>query len=82
MLLWFNSQNLDNSDYCYNMTASAGILLSAWKAGCSTYRCFLSQDTCRSMDLQVSYFCNLLLSPPFSKNKMKVVNMKLFNTKF
>uniref|UniRef100_A0A7E4UPK9 Activin_recp domain-containing protein n=1 Tax=Panagrellus redivivus TaxID=6233 RepID=A0A7E4UPK9_PANRE len=50
----------DNSDYCYNMTASAGILLSAMKAGCSTYRCFLSRDTCRSMDFQgvpVSFCC-------------------------
>uniref|UniRef100_A0AC35EYC5 Activin_recp domain-containing protein n=1 Tax=Panagrolaimus sp. PS1159 TaxID=55785 RepID=A0AC35EYC5_9BILA len=50
----------DSSDYCYNMTASAGILLSAMKAGCSTYRCFLSRDTCRTMDFQgipVSFCC-------------------------
>uniref|UniRef100_A0AC34PZJ4 Activin_recp domain-containing protein n=1 Tax=Panagrolaimus sp. JU765 TaxID=591449 RepID=A0AC34PZJ4_9BILA len=50
----------DSSDYCYNMTANAGILINAMKAGCSTYRCFLSRDTCRSTEFQgipVSFCC-------------------------
>uniref|UniRef100_A0A914Z9W9 Activin_recp domain-containing protein n=1 Tax=Panagrolaimus superbus TaxID=310955 RepID=A0A914Z9W9_9BILA len=49
-----------SSDFCYNVTATAGILLSPMKAGCSTYRCYLSKDTCRSMEFQgvpVSFCC-------------------------
>lgn len=44
----------DSSDFCYNATATAGILLSPMKAGCSTYRCYLAKDTCRSIEFQVS----------------------------
>ncbi|KAI1711130.1 protein C17H12.11 [Ditylenchus destructor] len=49
-----------DSDYCYNMTADGGFLISVAKAGCSTYRCLLSRDTCRSTEFQgvpVSFCC-------------------------
>ncbi|KAH7721554.1 protein C17H12.11 [Aphelenchoides avenae] len=49
-----------NKNYCYNMTATGGFLLNAAKAGCSTYRCLLSRDTCRTTTFQgipVSFCC-------------------------
>ncbi|OZC12824.1 hypothetical protein X798_00458 [Onchocerca flexuosa] len=46
--------------YCYNMTAEAALILNIMKAGCSTYRCMFSANTCRSITFQgvpVSFCC-------------------------
>ncbi|VDK70368.1 unnamed protein product [Litomosoides sigmodontis] len=42
----------NKSDYCYNITADAAFILNIAKAGCSTYKCLLSTNTCRSMTFQ------------------------------
>ncbi|VDN01462.1 unnamed protein product [Thelazia callipaeda] len=50
----------DESAYCYNMTAEAAFVIKIMKAGCSTYRCMLSANTCRSITFQgvpVSFCC-------------------------
>jgi len=47
-------------DFCYNMTASSGMLLNVAKAGCSTYRCLFSRDSCQKTEFQgipVSFCC-------------------------
>ncbi|CAG9540317.1 unnamed protein product [Cercopithifilaria johnstoni] len=47
-------------DYCYNMTAEAALVFKTIKAGCSTYRCMLSANTCRSVTFQgipVNFCC-------------------------
>uniref|UniRef100_A0A914HN33 Activin_recp domain-containing protein n=1 Tax=Globodera rostochiensis TaxID=31243 RepID=A0A914HN33_GLORO len=36
----------DDNEYCYNVTAEAGVLIKAAKAGCSYYRCLLSRNKC------------------------------------
>ncbi|KHN84341.1 hypothetical protein Tcan_12402 [Toxocara canis] len=49
-----------DSAYCYNMTAEAAVLINVVKAGCSTYRCMFSRNTCRSTTFQgvpVSFCC-------------------------
>ncbi|EFO19898.2 hypothetical protein LOAG_08590 [Loa loa] len=46
--------------YCYNMTAEAALIFKIMKAGCSTYRCMLAANVCRSMTFQgvpVSFCC-------------------------
>ncbi|CAJ0923019.1 unnamed protein product, partial [Mesorhabditis belari] len=35
-----------SGDYCYNMSASAVVMIDVMKAGCSKWRCMLAQDTC------------------------------------
>uniref|UniRef100_A0A915BQD3 Activin_recp domain-containing protein n=1 Tax=Parascaris univalens TaxID=6257 RepID=A0A915BQD3_PARUN len=49
-----------DSAYCYNITAEAAVLINVMKAGCSTYRCMLSRNACRSTTFQgvpVSFCC-------------------------
>ncbi|EJW78507.1 hypothetical protein WUBG_10586, partial [Wuchereria bancrofti] len=46
--------------YCYNMTAETALVLNVMKAGCSTYGCMLSANTCRSTTFQgvpISFCC-------------------------
>ncbi|XGW24999.1 hypothetical protein V3C99_006441 [Haemonchus contortus] len=40
------------SAYCYNMTASAALVVDVVKAGCSTWRCMLARDKCISTTFQ------------------------------
>uniref|UniRef100_A0A915ELA4 Activin_recp domain-containing protein n=1 Tax=Ditylenchus dipsaci TaxID=166011 RepID=A0A915ELA4_9BILA len=47
-------------DYCYNMTADGGMFINVAKAGCSTYRCWLSKNKCINTEFQgipVSFCC-------------------------
>uniref|UniRef100_A0A0K0DPA7 Activin_recp domain-containing protein n=1 Tax=Angiostrongylus cantonensis TaxID=6313 RepID=A0A0K0DPA7_ANGCA len=39
--------------YCYNMTASAALIVDVVKAGCSTWRCMLARDKCISLTIQM-----------------------------
>ncbi|KAK6729495.1 hypothetical protein RB195_006504 [Necator americanus] len=39
--------------YCYNMTASAALIVDVVKAGCSTWRCMLARDKCISTTFQM-----------------------------
>ncbi|EYB81722.1 hypothetical protein Y032_0375g236 [Ancylostoma ceylanicum] len=41
------------SAYCYNMTASAALVVDVVKAGCSTWRCMLARDKCISTTFQM-----------------------------
>ncbi|VDD95988.1 unnamed protein product [Enterobius vermicularis] len=41
-----------DSAYCYNMTVQAYAIIDVVKAGCSTYRCMLAQNTCRGTTFQ------------------------------
>jgi len=46
-----------DGDYCYNMTATSGMLLNVAKAGCSTYRCIVNFYRFGLVDIVIDSTC-------------------------
>ncbi|KAL3072785.1 hypothetical protein niasHS_017759 [Heterodera schachtii] len=50
----------DDNEFCYNVTAEAGVIFKASKAGCSYYRCLISRNKCINTEISgvpVSFCC-------------------------
>ncbi|CAD6189347.1 unnamed protein product [Caenorhabditis auriculariae] len=71
------------SAYCYNMTASAYVLVNFVKAGCSTWRCMLAANTCIHTTFQLIPVslcccshdrCNVGGNPVFSDNPRQITD--------